>query len=147
MTLLQGDATTRSWWSGDPFERVLVDAPCSGTGTLRRHPDIKLLRRESDLDRYAKEAGDLLDNLWPLLRPGGVLVYCTCSLLTEENDAVIGAFLERQGDAAAEPITLPTGAGRKHGWQLFPVPAAAAPATGTVDGFYYARLTRREEAR
>jgi 16S rRNA (cytosine967-C5)-methyltransferase len=132
----QGDATELTWWDGQPFDRVLLDAPCSGSGTLRRHPDIRLLRAASDLDDYARLQGRLLTNLWQTLRPGGNLLYCTCSLFAEENDEVIGAFLKAADDAEARPLSLATGVARAHGWQLL-------PTDSRTDGFYYALLTKR----
>jgi 16S rRNA (cytosine967-C5)-methyltransferase len=140
--LLTGDATTRDWYEGPPFDVILLDAPCSGTGTLRRHPDIKLLRRESDLEDYAAMQHRLLINLWGILKPGGTFIYCTCSLLREENDAVVGNALPLMPGAQLEPFELPTGTATRHGWQLFPLPAAARPDP-PVDGFYFARLTRQ----
>ncbi len=132
----QGDATKLTWWDGQAFDRVLLDAPCSGSGTLRRHPDIRLLRQASDLEKYARLQRRLLTNLWQTLRPGGNLLYCTCSLFAEENDEVIGAFLKAADDAQASPLSLATGVGRAHGWQLL-------PTDSRTDGFYYALLTKR----
>ena len=139
--LLQGDATTTQWHDGECFDAILLDAPCSGSGTLRRHPDIKILRQPEDLKRYAELQLKLLENLWPLLAPGGTLVYCTCSLFAEENDGVIGTFLETSTEARIEKFDLPVGRATQLGWQLVPLPAASQPQT-TVDGFYFARLTR-----
>ncbi|MCE8020934.1 16S rRNA (cytosine(967)-C(5))-methyltransferase RsmB [Halomonas sp. MCCC 1A11036] len=136
-TLVHADATQRDWWDGTPFDAILLDAPCSGTGVIRRHPDIKRLRRPSDIAKLAELQAHLLDNLWPLLRPGGTLLYATCSVLREENDEQVRAFLERTGNAA---VTTPeevnwgrlTGPGR----QLLPEPESH-------DGFFYARLRKR----
>ena len=154
--LIEGDAATQTWWSGEPFDAILLDAPCSGTGTLRRHPDIKILRKPEDLEEYARLQGALLSNLWQLLKPGGVFVYCTCSLLDEENDAVVDAFLKATADARPAPFRLPTGTPTRHGWQLLPVPEPFPPSErgpsdpamslGSVDGFYYARLMRQDKA-
>ena len=150
-----------TWWSGDLFDAILLDAPCSGSGTLRRHPDIKLLRQESDLPNYAVMQHGLLANLWRALRPGGTLLYCTCSLFVEENDAVVGGFVEKQEDALIQTIKLPIGQPTAHGWQLLPLavePDARTPTDKesntttesrqsapdrTVDGFYYALLEKR----
>ncbi len=151
--LVQGDATGRDWpGSEQSFDLILLDAPCSGTGTLRRHPDIKILRRPEDLDSYHALQLSLLTNLWPLVKPGGTLIYCTCSLLTRENDEVIDAFLETphaegQPPAPAGNLDLPTGVPTRHGWQLLPLPAGTDPPNLSVDGFYFARMTRREKAR
>ncbi|MEZ5562916.1 MAG: 16S rRNA (cytosine(967)-C(5))-methyltransferase RsmB [Gammaproteobacteria bacterium] len=135
--LLAGDATTpERWWDGRPFDRILVDAPCSATGVIRRHPDIRFLRRASDVPPLAARQALLLDKLLPLLRPGGQLLYSTCSLLRAENDAVVGKFLGEHPDVRELPLpdTLP-GAARSGGpgRQLLPGPA-------DTDGFYYALM-------
>ncbi|WP_372610716.1 16S rRNA (cytosine(967)-C(5))-methyltransferase RsmB [Halomonas sp.] len=136
-TLAHGDASEQDWWDGTPFDSILLDAPCSGTGVIRRHPDIKRLRRPSDIPALAALQGRLLDNLWSLLRPGGTLLYATCSVLPEENADQIQAFLVRTPDARATTPTdvawgRPSGAGR----QLLPV-------IDSQDGFFYARLIKQ----
>ena len=88
-----------NWWDGKPFDRILLDAPCSATGVIRRHPDIKLRRRPEDLPKLAATQARLLTALWPLLRPGGKLLYVTCSILPEENENQVRAFLAREGSA------------------------------------------------
>ncbi len=138
--VVAGDALLPdTWWDGRPFDRILVDAPCSGTGVIRRHPDIKCLRRESDVASLARRQLALLGAVWPLLRTGGLLLYATCSILKEENARVVAAFLGKHGDAAPAP-----GPGRMpvwarpeahHGWQILPGPAG-------TDGLYYALMTR-----
>ena len=128
-----GDATNLEWWDGTKFDRILLDAPCSGTGTLRRHPDIKL--HPADLTAQASKQLALLTNLWQTLQDGGELLYCTCSLLRDENDAILARFMEQQPDAEISRFELPTGTATEYGWQLTPLD----PAT---DGFYYARLQR-----
>lgn len=140
--VVTGDALDPAgWWDGRPFDRILVDAPCSATGVIRRHPDIKLLRRPADIAPLAARQGELLDRLWPLLKPGGQLLYATCSLLRAENEAVAEAFLARQAGAAAvamDPLpglAMPAGPG----WQCL-------PAAGATDGFYYALMTRAGQA-
>jgi 16S rRNA (cytosine967-C5)-methyltransferase len=135
VALCAGDAVNADWWDGIPFDRVLLDAPCSGTGTLRRHPDIKLLRRPEHVDAAVTLQQRLLENLWHLLAPGGTLLYCTCSILAAENDAVVAAFLERHADAQSHPVELATGRATRHGWQLLPID----PLT---DGFYYSRMRK-----
>lgn len=141
-TSLRADATTpAAWWDGQPFDRILLDAPCSGTGVIRRHPDIKILRRETDIGPMARRQRQLLEALWPLLRPGGRLLYATCSILHEENDDVVAGFLADHTDAAAaEPPagTLPgwLRCTRDAGWQ-------ALPGEADTDGLYYALMTRR----
>jgi 16S rRNA (cytosine967-C5)-methyltransferase len=126
--LVAGDAAEPAgWWDGMPFDRILVDAPCSATGVIRRHPDIKVLRRPQDVDAAARLQLRLLRALWPLLAQGGVLLYATCSVLKRENDAQIAAF------AATEPEVGPAGAVAC--LQLLPEEAGG-------DGFYYAVLRK-----
>ncbi|MCC7329146.1 MAG: 16S rRNA (cytosine(967)-C(5))-methyltransferase RsmB [Gammaproteobacteria bacterium] len=140
-TLQVADATAPAhWWDGRPFDRILLDAPCSGTGVIRRHPDIKWLRRASDIAPLARRQAALLRALWPLLRPGGQLLYATCSILHEENDAVITTFLADHADAVAAapprealPGWLRSVAGA--GWQ-------ALPGDAGTDGLYYALMAR-----
>ena len=125
----------------ESFDRVLVDAPCSSTGVIRRHPDIKLLRRASDIDALAVTQKRILAVAFELLKPGGRLVYCTCSIIPAENDAVVAAFLAEQprARAAGWPESLPRPPGlqdRPVGWQLLPGGGAG------TDGFYYACLTK-----
>ncbi|HET9863708.1 MAG TPA: 16S rRNA (cytosine(967)-C(5))-methyltransferase RsmB [Steroidobacteraceae bacterium] len=124
------------------FDRVLVDAPCSATGVIRRHPDIKLLRRPDDVSAFAASQRQILDTAFELLSPGGTLIYCTCSVLPEENERVLSAFLADQPDAQAygwtEGAPRPPGlVERAVGWQLLPGGDAG------TDGFYYARVLRR----
>jgi 16S rRNA (cytosine967-C5)-methyltransferase len=138
--LIQGDATNLDWHDGSSFDAILLDAPCSGSGTLRRHPDIKFLRQESDLAAYARLQQSMLENLISLLSAGGTLVYCTCSLFPEENDAVIETFLEKHPEVQLAELALPTGRPTRFGWQLLPLPAEGGP-NRTVDGFYFARMT------
>ncbi|WP_422102735.1 16S rRNA (cytosine(967)-C(5))-methyltransferase RsmB [Vreelandella sp.] len=135
--LKHADATARDWWGGTPFDAILLDAPCSGTGVIRRHPDIKSLRRKDDIRQLAKLQRQLLDNLWTLLRPGGTLLYATCSVLPEENAAQIDAFLARTPDAlVTTPHDVAWGEPSGQGRQLF-------PAESSHDGFFYARLEKR----
>jgi 16S rRNA (cytosine967-C5)-methyltransferase len=129
-----------AWWDGRPFDRILVDAPCSGTGVIRRHPDIKSLRRESDIAALAARQLALLEALWPLLQPGGRLLYVTCSILKQENSDVIGSFLAGRHDASLAqpgPALVPDWARPQPGggWQALPGPA-------DTDGLYYALMTR-----
>ncbi|MGE0625091.1 MAG: 16S rRNA (cytosine(967)-C(5))-methyltransferase RsmB [Pseudomonadales bacterium] len=148
--LRQGDATTTEWLAAGMPERydgILLDAPCSGSGTLRRHPDIKLRRRPEDLPGFVALQQRLLENLWRLLAPVGTLTYCTCSVFPEENDGVVGAFLAAHPDATSVPIGLPTGRATTHGWQLMTLPHTQDGTDLSVDGFYFARLTRQEKAR
>lgn len=123
-------ADTGTWWDGETFDSILVDAPCSATGIVRRQPDVLLRRRESDLDALIALQARLLDALWPLLRPGGSLVYATCSILKAENQDQAEAFLARTPDAVASPLGeafgRPAGAGRQ--W---------LPGEQGRDGFFY----------
>ena len=144
---LQLDATLKaadgraldSWWDGQPFQRILLDAPCSATGVIRRHPDIKLTRQPEDIPALAALQGELLDQLWQTLEVGGILVYATCSVLPEENTAVIDAFLQRQSGARQLPITGEYGLEQPCGRQLLPQPDGH-------DGFYLARLVKLEKS-
>lgn len=134
--VISGDAAEPStWWNGQPFERILLDAPCSATGIIRRHPDIKYLRSPGEIAKLAQLQARLLDSLWTLLAPGGVLLYATCSIMPEENSAQIEAFLSRQPDATCDHLDVPWGMVQKAGQQLLPGAASA-------DGFYYARLRK-----
>jgi 16S rRNA (cytosine967-C5)-methyltransferase len=126
--LVAGDATKPAdWWDGRPFDRILIDAPCSATGVIRRHPDIKVLRRPADVARAVALQAELLRALWPLLAAGGRLLYATCSVLQRENDEQIAAF------RAAEPAVEP--AEGVASLQLLPEEARG-------DGFYYAGLRK-----
>lgn len=134
------DATNvDSWWDNKTFDRILLDAPCSATGVIRRHPDIKLLRRPDDLAKLAELQHELLAKLWPLLKPGGILLYATCSVLPQENEKVVARFLEQAIDASELPFEKTTtwGESRPVGRQLF-------PQLNGHDGFYYARLIKGE---
>jgi 16S rRNA (cytosine967-C5)-methyltransferase len=122
-----------TWWDGKPFERILLDAPCSATGVIRRHPDIKYLRRASDIGVLVEKQALLLDKLWQTLAPGGLLLYATCSILPVENVQQIIAFLSRHSDAQELPLTVEWGYPMSVGRQILPA---------TMDGFYYALLRR-----
>ena len=139
-TTLVGDAEQPSqWWDGRLFDRILLDVPCSATGVIRRHPDIKLLRRKQDIPALAARQAKLLDASWPLLAPGGRLVYASCSALKAENAGVIGAFLNRSADAkdvTSEALSeLSIDAPAAIGYRI---PAG----TADMDGFYYACLEK-----
>ncbi len=132
-----GDAAApATWWDGRPFDRILVDAPCSATGVLRRHPDVKALRHAADIEALAARQLEVLEALWPLLAPGGILVYATCSILKRENERTLAEFLSRHGDAEERPIAADWGRARLHGRQIL-------PGEADMDGFYYARLGKR----
>jgi len=137
--ILAADATRPDeWWDGRPLDRILLDAPCSASGVIRRHPDIKLLRREQDIGQMAALQARMLRALWPLLAPSGKLLYVTCSVLRRENEGVVRAFLEQQGDARENSL-LPNNNIRDlmcrldTGFQIL-------PGTDGLDGFYYACL-------
>ncbi|RUL75999.1 16S rRNA (cytosine(967)-C(5))-methyltransferase RsmB [Dyella choica] len=132
-----GDAAEpSSWWDAQPYDRILIDAPCSATGVLRRRPDVRLHRRASDIEALVMQQQRILVALWPLLAAGGRLVYVTCSLLRGENEAVVEQFLASHGDAQVLPVQLPVGQAATVGWQIL-------PGDGDLDGMYYAVLERR----
>ncbi|MDZ5603188.1 16S rRNA (cytosine(967)-C(5))-methyltransferase RsmB [Pseudomonas sp. RP23018S] len=126
---------TTSWWDGTPFQRILLDAPCSATGVIRRHPDIKLTRQPEDIPALASLQGELLDALWPTLDVGGMLLYATCSSLPTENTEVIAAFLARTPGARELDLATEAGLRQPHGRQLL-------AQEGGHDGFYYAKLIK-----
>lgn len=123
------------WWDGQAFDRILCDAPCSATGVIRRHPDIKYLRRESDIQKLSNLQLKILQNLWQCLKPGGILLYATCSIMPEENNALIKRFLAQQSDCQAIKLDTDFGIPTEHGRQLL-------PQTHGHDGFYYAKLQK-----
>ena len=142
--VVTGDAgDPAAWWDGGAFDRILLDVPCSGTGVIRRHPDIKLLRRPDDIPRFASQQTALLRSCFPLLAPGGRLVYSSCSVLRAENAAVVGAFLDGEPQAVDVtesarlllPGTLPV--------QDAGPGCALASGAADADGFYYACLEKR----
>ncbi len=138
--LFAADLRQHSVISRRRFDRILLDAPCSGTGVIRRHPDIRLLRRDADIAALLQTQAALLDALWPLLAPGGRLVYATCSVLADENDGQVAAFLERRRDALAlDAVPEWFGRAQQHGRQNL-------SGDGGFDGFYYAVLARRAES-
>jgi len=133
-TLVVGDATNpQGWWDGQLFDRILLDAPCSALGVIRRHPDIKLLRRAEDIKPLRAMQKNILNAVWPLLAPGGIMLYATCSILKQENEQQIDAFLAEHPDAVELPIDAAWGFAGSHGRQIMTGELA-------MDGFYYARL-------
>jgi len=129
--LVRGDAAQpENWWDGKPFERILADVPCSASGVVRRHPDIKWLRRKTDIAAFATQQLDILHALWQLLAQDGKLLYVTCSVFRQENDEVIAEFLSQHPDARQLPLILP---GSSNG-QLLP--------DDQHDGFFYALLQK-----
>ncbi|TAN68915.1 MAG: 16S rRNA (cytosine(967)-C(5))-methyltransferase RsmB [Methylobacter sp.] len=135
--LVVGDAANpANWWDGKPFDRILLDAPCSALGVIRRHPDIKLLRRVEDIDQLQALQKAILQAVWPLLAPGGLLLYATCSILKQENEQQVQAFLSERNDAVELPIEADWGTAGVCGRQILTGDSA-------MDGFYYARLSKR----
>jgi len=133
--VITGDAASKEWWHGKLFDRILLDAPCSGTGVIRRHPDIKWLRKASDIDNLVVLQQQILENIWSLLKPGGTLLYATCSVLPEENNEQIKRFVEQTIDAQLINITSNAEDNEQIGWQLI-------PGEDNMDGFYYAKLLK-----
>jgi 16S rRNA (cytosine967-C5)-methyltransferase len=134
-TLAADASQPQNWAKGRQFERILLDAPCSGLGVIRRHPDIKLLRRESDIAALQSLQAQILEAAWSLLTVDGILLYATCSILKQENEQQIEAFLARHTDAVEIKIEADWGIARPHGRQII---------TGQqqMDGFYYAKLRK-----
>lgn len=124
----------KKWCDEELYDLILLDAPCSGTGVIKRHPDIRHHRRSSDIATYALQQSRLLSTLWPLLRTGGQLVYVTCSILKEENDVPIDGLIQKFSDVQVRDITIPTAIGTKNGQQLLP--------NDEHDGLFYASLTK-----
>jgi 16S rRNA (cytosine967-C5)-methyltransferase len=135
-TLKAADARRpTTWWDGQPFDAILLDAPCSASGIVRRHPDVRWLRRPDDITALARIQAELLDALWPLLAPGGRLVYATCSVFRAEGQAQLDAFLQRQPTAKSHAVPGFTG-------HLLPLADNALQHQPPLDGFFYALLTR-----
>ena len=138
MDVIQGDARQpENWWDGMQYDRILLDVPCSATGVIRRHPDIKILRRPDDIAGFNVTQQELLDSIWPLLKNNGRLVYATCSLLIQENDQQLEIFTRNHGDARVMPIEPEQewGIATKFGRQTL-------PGYDNADGFYYAILEK-----
>ena len=134
--IVVGDASQpKQWWDERNFDRILIDAPCTASGVIRRHPESKQKRQPEDIDAIANTQQRILAALWPCLAPGGTLIYATCSIFPRENEQVIEAFLADHADATHHPITLDCGDSRSFGVQLLPI-------KNGHDGFYYAKLTK-----
>ncbi|MCU7923205.1 MAG: 16S rRNA (cytosine(967)-C(5))-methyltransferase RsmB [Candidatus Thiodiazotropha sp. (ex Dulcina madagascariensis)] len=135
--VLQGDAADpHGGWCKGGYDRILLDVPCSATGVIRRHPDVKYLRRESDIVGLVELQARILRAVWPCLKPGGIMLYATCSILPQENERQLQVFLASQADALEQPIEAQWGEARAVGRQI-------APGAGGLDGFYYALLVKR----
>jgi 16S rRNA (cytosine967-C5)-methyltransferase len=140
--LIAADATQlQAWWDGRPFDRILLDVPCSATGVIRRHPDIKLLRLASDIGPLVERQSQLLDKLWHCLKPGGRLVYASCSALQAETSGVIAGFLQRCTQAVDVTAAV---LGKLCAGHRVCARGGCAIAAGTLsmDGFYYACLEK-----
>ena len=136
--LVVGDACNpEHWWDGKQFDRILLDVPCSALGVIRRHPDIKLLRKPADIQQLQQLQQKILETIWPLLKAGGILIYATCSTLKVENEQQIDNFITNHSDAENLPIKATWGISRPFGRQIL-------PGTDAMDGFYYARIGKQK---
>ena len=132
-TIAADASQTKTWWDGQAFDAILLDAPCSASGIVRRHPDVRWLRRATDIAALARTQDAILDALWPLLKPGGHLLYCTCSVFKEEGQDRVDAFLQRTPQARALPAP----------GHLLPVVEYDEPTGSDAgDGFFYALFTK-----
>jgi 16S rRNA (cytosine967-C5)-methyltransferase len=127
-----------TWWDGEGFDRILLDVPCSATGVIRRHPDIKRHRQPEDIDALVKRQAEMLQRVWRTLKPKGLLLYVTCSILPRENSEQIVAFLQNQADAQEVPLTVGWGLVQQAGRQVL-------PGEDGMDGFYFALLRKTGE--
>lgn len=134
--IIIADASIDAWWDGEAFDKILLDAPCSATGVIRRNPDIKMLRKGEEIHTLAALQMKILENTWQMLKPGGRLVYATCSIFSQENERLIERFVKQTDNATHHPIEAAWGEARAFGRQLFP------QANGH-DGFYYAVLEKQ----
>lgn len=134
--VITADAAKKDWWNGELFDRILLDAPCSGTGVIRRHPDIKWLRKSSDIDVLTTLQQQILKNCWSLLKPNGTLLYATCSILPEENSQQVQRFIEETEDAELIKINQH----QDIGWQIL-------SGKDNMDGFYYALIKKNNDSK
>ena len=139
-TVIAGDAAdTDSWWDKKQFDTILLDAPCSGTGVIRRHPDIKWLRKADDIKVLTQLQQQILESIWPLLKIGGTMLYATCSVLPEENTEQIEQFIAKNNNAELMPISQADNTLSQLGWQILP---GDQQQTNNMDGFYYAKIKK-----
>ena len=131
-------ALPAQWWDGRAFDAILLDAPCTASGIVRRHPDVRWLRRPDDIAQLAAQQARLLQALWPLLKPGGRLLYCTCSVFKAEGEQQVAAFVARH---AAEAKVLPAPGHLLPGGAV-PLDGINDNAAGGLDGFFYALLQK-----
>ncbi|XQW85161.1 16S rRNA (cytosine(967)-C(5))-methyltransferase RsmB [Thalassotalea piscium] len=134
--VIAGDASKQDWWNGEQFDRILLDAPCSGTGVIRRHPDIKWLRKAADIDVLTSLQQQILKNCWSLLKPNGTLLYATCSILPEENCQQVQRFIEENSNAELINIKKE----QSTGWQIL-------SGQDNMDGFYYALIKKNNDSK
>ena len=135
-SLQQGDAgRPQQWWDGQPFDAILLDVPCTASGVIRRNPDIKLLRNPNEVAKVCILQGQILQAIWPLLKPGGHLLYATCSVFPEENENQLASFVNQQNDVISVPIDAKWGHDTGNGRQIF-------PGENDMDGFFYAMLKK-----
>lgn len=141
--IVVGDAADPdSWWDGQPFDRILLDAPCSATGVIRRHPDIKILRKGRDIAELQKEQQAILHAGWHMLKPGGLLLYATCSILPEENEQQIKRFLQQTATAEQQTLAVFTSEDNQSSVSSALVGQQILPGAAGMDGFYYALLRK-----
>jgi 16S rRNA (cytosine967-C5)-methyltransferase len=131
-------AQPKTWWDGQPFDAILLDAPCSASGIVRRHPDVRWLRRASDIAQLAAIQKNLLKTLWPLLRPGGRMLYVTCSVFRQEGELQVKTFVEHNTDCTLHPSL-----GHLKPQNSLTPAALVDNLAGDHDGFYYALLEKR----
>lgn len=123
------------WWDGEQYDRILLDAPCSATGVIRRHPDIKSLRRPTDISELVETQKNILNAVWPMLKPGGLMLYATCSIFKAENELQMERFLAATKDAEEFKLDVQWGHEQKVGRQIL-------TGEAKMDGFYYALLRK-----